>query len=341
MQSVSQSESVTFASIIIPVRNEEHNILNCLSSIYKQKLPLTWFEVIVVNDHSNDNTRKIIESKQFENLKIIHLSENQMGKKQAITEGIKISRGNLIITTDADCEAGENWLSAIISFYEKEKPKMIVGPVLLTRENSIQQTMQSQEMTVLTACGCASFYWNKPILCNGANLVFEKSAFIEVGGFNGVDKTATGDDIFLMLKIYKKFSTGISYLKSKDAIVYTDPEKSSSRAIKQRKRWASKSFSYGFSHVTWIAILVFFMNFIILFSGILSVINIKFVLALVISFSTKSLVDFMLLYSASSFFEKKINPFIFVFASIVYPFYVSFMGIVSPFTNYHWKGRKS
>jgi GT2 family glycosyltransferase len=96
-----------------------------------------------------------------------------------------VAKGDLIITTDADCEAGRNWLLEVISFYEEKRPKMIVGPVVLKGENSIQQIMQSQEMIMLTACKYASLYWNKPILCSGANLAFEKNAFIDVNGFDG------------------------------------------------------------------------------------------------------------------------------------------------------------
>jgi glycosyltransferase involved in cell wall biosynthesis len=332
---------VTFCTIVIPVRNEEQNIFHCLASINAQTHTSNNFEIIVVDDHSTDKTAELIESQKNKYLKLIRLSNGQNGKKAAIAEGVKNANGKLIITTDADCEMGKNWLSAIVSFYEEKKCKMIVAPVVLKNESSFQQNMQSQEMTVLTASSGASLNWNQPILCSGANLIYEREAFYTVGGFEGIDKTATGDDIFLMLKFQKEFPGEIKYLKSKDAVVFTDPARSSSQALGQRKRWASKGLSYGFNHITLIAILVFFTNFLILISGILSVINIKFVLVLIICFSAKFLVDLMLLYAASSFFEKKISPFAFVLASLIYPVYVSLIGLISPFTNYSWKSRIS
>lgn len=346
------SQLPTKVSVIIPVRNEEQNILKLLDCLYKQSYPLSNFEIIVVDDHSTDRTAEFIYALDIPNLKLVQLNENQQGKKSAISEGIKTAAGNLIITTDADCEMGENWLSVIVSFYEEKKPKMIVAPVLLSQEHGVRsmekssqlptffQIIQSQEMTVLTASACASLHYNLPILCSGANLCYEKDAFMSVNGFEGVDKTATGDDVFLMRKIHKKFPCEINYLKSKDAVVFTPPEKSSSDALSQRKRWASKSFSYGFSYITLIAVFVFITNFLILISGILSVINIKFALALVATLPLKCIVDFMLLQSASCFFGKRIHPFIFILASMVYPVYVSLIGFISPFTNYSWKGRK-
>jgi len=345
-------DEATIFSIIIPARNEEQNILNCFASIYKQTYPSTGFEVIVVDDHSTDKTAVLVAAQKHSNLKLIRLSADQTGKKQAITEGIKNASGDFIITTDADCEMGPEWLSSIILFYQEKRPKMVVGPVLIKGESSFQETMQAQEMTVLSACAAGSIYYNLPILCSGANLSFEKSAFTKVNGFDGVEQTATGDDMFLMLKIHSEFPGSIAYLKSKEAIVFTHPEKLASDALKQRKRWASKTFSYpkrgassqrrhGLSHVTWVAILIFFTNFLILFSGIISIINIKFVLVPAVCFSSKFIVDLMLLYSASSFFGKKMNPFVFAAASVMYPVYVSGMGLISPFTNYTWKSRRS
>ncbi|MBI4947183.1 MAG: glycosyltransferase [Bacteroidetes bacterium] len=330
----------TLVSIILPVRDEEKNVLSILQSLSKQSYAKENFEIIVVDDFSNDNTSELVSQSTVQNLKFIRLLHGQ-GKKKAIEEGIAQAKGTLIITTDADCEVGEKWLSTIVAFYEVFKPKMIVAPVLVKNEKGFQQIIQSQEMTVLTASAGASLFYNSPILCSGANLAYEKEAFLSVKGFEGVDATATGDDVFLMQKIHRKFPGEIKYLKSKEAIVFTHPEKTTSGALGQRKRWASKSFSYGFSPITAIAILVFLANFLILISGILSVINIKFALIFVITFSAKLIVDFMLLYSSSSFFGKRMCPVLFFFSSLLYLLYVSIIGLVSPFTTYTWKGRPS
>lgn len=323
----------TRVTVIIPARNEAHNIGNCLSAVFKQTYPRELFEVIVIDDHSKDGTGSRVSTVKYPNLRIIPLSDEKTGKKQALTEGIRNAKGDLIVTTDADCTMGENWLASIVSFYEENRPKMIVAPVLLQGESNLQESLQGQEMTVLTACACASIRLNHPLLCSGANLAYEKSAFLAVNGFEGVDKTATGDDVFLMLKIHAKFPKEIAYLKSNEAIVFTRPESTSSKAWKQRKRWASKTFLYGSGYLTGIAILIFLTNFLIFFSGIISVINIKFVLVPVVCFFAKFLVDLMLAYSASAYFGKKFNLFIFVTFSLAYPLYASLAGLTAPFTG--------
>ena len=332
----------TKISVILPVRNEEKNISFILSCLSKQKYPADKFEIIVVDDFSTDTTPDIIKKMACPNVKYIHL-KNGGGKKNAITEGILYSTGTLIVTTDADCIINDSWLSTIAAFYEEKRPKMIIAPVLLTDTGNVSfiSHIQSQEMMVLTASAGASAYYDFPILCSGANLIYEKEVFIAVGGFEGSDQVLSGDDVFLMQKIHIAFSKGIKYLKSKEAIVYTTPEKHAYDALLQRKRWASKFFFYGFNHITLTAMLVFLTNFLIIISALLTLANIDYAPLFITSFSAKWVADGLLYYSASLFFEKKINPFIFLLNSLLYPVYVSWIGLIAPFTNYSWKDRTS
>ena len=329
----------TKASVIIPCRNEEKNILKIISCLQQQTY--LRFEIIVVDDHSTDKIAEFIQKNKLPNLKFIQLTENKIGKKAALAEGIKNATGDLIITTDADCEMGERWLQEIIAFYENEKPKMIIAPVLLRGEKIFFETLQSQEMIALTVSACGSLHYNLPLLCSGANLIYETEAFEAVSGFENINKTLTGDDIFLMLKFQKHFPGQIKYLKSKKATVVTTAEKKISSVISQRKRWASKTFLYEFNYITIVAVVIFAANFFIFLTGILSLINVKFAYALIPTILLKSFADYMLIHSATSFFGKKFNPLVFIFGSLAYPVYVSVLGLISPFTNYSWKERKS
>ena len=84
--------------------------------------------MIIVDDNSTDKTSEIAEGYAgISNL--ITVNNKGKGKKQALRTGISAAQGNLIITTDADCTMGKNWIRTIASFYEKYKPDLIICPV--------------------------------------------------------------------------------------------------------------------------------------------------------------------------------------------------------------------
>ena len=174
----------TRVSIIIPARNEEKNILHCLNAIAQQTFPKELREIIVVDDKSDDGTAAVASvwiANHSINAKNIS-PESGIGKKNALNAGIKISGGELIVTTDADCVMGKDWLSTIVCYYEKYSPDMIAGMVALNQQGNFLSSFQSLELTGLTAIGAAGIYFDKPLLCNGANLAYRKSAFESAGG---------------------------------------------------------------------------------------------------------------------------------------------------------------
>jgi cellulose synthase/poly-beta-1,6-N-acetylglucosamine synthase-like glycosyltransferase len=190
----------TKISIIIPARNEEQNIANCLQSIINQSYPQELFEVLVVDDHSTDNTAAIVLSYQQQNIKLITLKDfvaaNAINsfKKKAIEIAIGQSTGELMVTTDADCIAPANWLQTIAAFYQEKKPSFIVMPVAINYSNKFIEMFQAVDFMTLQGITAASV--NKKIhsMCNGANLAYTKKAFNDVNGFTGIDSIASGDD---------------------------------------------------------------------------------------------------------------------------------------------------
>ena len=90
----------------------------------------------------------------------------------------------------------------------------------------------------------ASVYKKFHSMCNGANLAYEKKAFNDAGGFEGIDNIASGDDMLLMHKIQKIYPDRIKYLKSADVVVQTQPQETLKDFMNQRIRWASKADKY-------------------------------------------------------------------------------------------------
>jgi glycosyltransferase involved in cell wall biosynthesis len=120
--------SKTFISVLIPARNEAENIGTCLESILVGNFPKTHYEIIVIDDYSEDETAQIVlnYSKNHANIRLIKLSEHQnpeeinfSPKKKAIEIAIKQAKGTLIVTTDADCVVLPDWLSLIVGAFEE------------------------------------------------------------------------------------------------------------------------------------------------------------------------------------------------------------------------------
>ncbi|MCX6294005.1 MAG: glycosyltransferase, partial [Sphingobacteriales bacterium] len=254
----------TFVSIIVPARNEEDNISNLIHSIQNQTYPKSCFELIIIDDCSTDRTAEIVKKYSDSNIKLIALSDYldekniNAYKKKAIEIGIKASIGTLIITTDADCTMGENWLQEIVHCFEINQPKMIVMPVQINYSNRFIEIFQSLDFMCLQGITGASVQKKFHGMCNGANLAYTKAVFEEVGGFSGIDHIASGDDLLLMHKIAKKYANEIMYLKSVEVIVKTIPANTVKAFFNQRIRWASKAEKYEDKRMLPVLMLVYF-----------------------------------------------------------------------------------
>lgn len=336
----------TFASVIIPARNESQNIVNILDDLYNQSLLKHNFEVIIIDDHSTDETadlvRGFMNSFADMDIKMITLSADHKTnafKKKAIREAIQKSKGELIVTTDADCRVGVRWLETLLQFYEKEKPRMIVGPVSFHNEDSVFEKMQTEEFLSLIAITGGAIQINKPIMCNGANLAYEKNAFYNAGGF-GDDRFSSGDDVFLMLNIRKMFGNrSIHFLKNYDAIVHTEAKKNITDFVQQRTRWASKNKGYEFN-ILFVSFTVYVVNLLVA-AGLLTSIFIPAIFPAILTFLLiKILIDLPILIGIDKF-VKRTGFALYLFPLVIlYPFYIVFVGALGILGNYQWKGRK-
>lgn len=331
-----------YYSIIVPFRNEQENLHNLLCSIQKQSFPGNAYEVILVNDHSNDSSVEII--KQFEqkagfSLTLLHLEE-PFGKKQALAKGIQSSKGSVIVTTDADCTFGADWLRSIAAFFENSDTQMVTGPVTFEKESTFFEKLQTIEFASLIGAGAASLALKMPNMCNGANLSFRKKTFLEVGGYKGNEEIASGDDEFLMHKFWQKFEGRVCFNQCKDSIVYTRAHHTWAGFFQQRKRWASKWKHYSSLKTTALAVfvLLFNLSFIMALGLLLAGSGNDIVLLTVVAL--KIILEAVFLYKILNFLNKSLNWMYFIFLQFTYPFYVIIFGIAANFGKYRWKGRK-
>lgn len=345
------SNSKTFhtrVSVIVAARNEEKNIENCLASLIGQKYPASHFEILVVDDNSTDSTLQKIQEciNQYANISIqaIQLDEiknNLSPKKRAIESAMKSATGELVLTTDADCIVCENWITTMVRFYEKTDAQMIVGPVKikLKKNASWLHQFQNFEFMSLVTCGAASLHFHRALLSNGANLAFKKTAYLTCSPLQFGQKLASGDDMFLMLAIQKKFPKSIYFLKSKEAIVETNAQNTLVELVNQRKRWASKGLNYKNNFIYLISFLLLSINLALLTTSIISFFSGHFLQLFLVLFLTKFAIDLFFLTTVAKFFNSRVNALKIGFYSLVYPLLVLTVVVAGINPKFTWKDR--
>ncbi len=325
-------------SIVIPFRNEADNIPILLDSISNIDYPSNMYEIIFIDDFSEDNSSSLLRglTNNYSNIRI--LSNDIPGKKQAIEKAISESSYDWIVTTDADCIVPKNWLNNFSSFLLKNNAKFIAGPVAYTVENNLLEQFQNFDFVSLIGATIGSFGLQQPFLCNGANLCYNKTAFLEVNGFNGNSTIASGDDVFLLEKIAKTFPNSTHYLKATDSLVYTTPQKSFKALSAQRIRWAAKTTTYQSVFGKMVAIGVFTSNlwFLILLTTFF-----YSPLLTTAFFIGKMGIDSLLFKQSFFFLKQKFRFNYFVVSGFLYPFFSCYIAIRSLNKGYVWKGRYS
>lgn len=337
-----KTQGCTAVSIIIAARNEGESIYRTIDALLSQDYDKSLTEILFIDDHSTDNTAEVVGSYASRGVKLISLKEDRAlnsYKKKAIQTAIGQATGSLIITTDADCRMGNAWLKTIVAYYEENHYKMISSPVAYDEEKSFFERSQSLEFLYLIGLGASTIGNNQPSTCNGANLAYEKEAFYEVGGFQGIDDLASGDDELLLHKIAARYDNQIGFLKNRDAIVYTHAKPNLGEFIQQRKRWASKSTRYKNKSIIVLGVFIWCFNLSILLNlgtafflpGYFKVVLIQLILKIVI--------EFIFLVDVTGFVKRRSLLVLLPLLNVFHVLYIIYIGVAGNSGKYNWKGR--
>lgn len=333
----------TKVTVLIAARNEEAGIHKTIEDILAQQYPKHLLEVIIADDHSTDRTAEIILSYADRGIKLLQLQEDRAlnsYKKKAISEAIRLSEGDLMIATDADCRMGPHWIESVVRRFEESDLLMLSSPVAFFEDKNLFESMQALEFSAFIGLGAATIGHHKASTCNGANLAYKKSIFNEVGGFKGIDDVASGDDELLLQKIAAKYPNGIGFLKQKEAIVYTHAKPTWEEFKQQRRRWASKSVKYKDKSIVALAVGFWLFNAIILINLVLGLFNPYYFAVAMLQILIKICAEGVFYIGVTKFFKRRKLLLLLPLGSFLHIFYVVYIGIIGNKGTYEWKGRK-
>lgn len=322
-------------SILIPARNEFLHIEKCIQSVLDNEYPTDHFEIIVINDHSDDGTHEVL--KKFTE-KIVVLNAVEEGKKKAIEIGVKQARYDAIITLDADCVVSKQWLMAWSQHITIDGSTISTGIVHVQNHKSIIGHYES--MDTLNLMAVTNFGINNDLflLGNGANLYFRRDFYLRS---KTQEEYASGDDVFLLKKA-KNEGQKISFNNHLKSAVYTNGQMSFSQLLMQRRRWSTKTKGYANIRLISIQSIVFLVNIlmpVLIVSSLLCYTK-TFLLHTLIFVLTKFVIElFYLAYLSYTHKTKSLNiNFISSFAINTFVYlYMSYYAVFPG--EYKWKNR--
>lgn len=333
-------------TVLVPARNEEQHIVQCLTDLVHQDYPKQFVQILVMDDGSDDRTAELAEGLALTHpyIKVMRLPDAK-GKKQALQRGIDVTLSKLIATVDADCRIAPTWLSTMVAHQQRGQAAMVMGPVVIAPAPTLFERIQRMEFLAIMGVTGGAAANGTPVMANGANLLFLREAFKAVGGYSG-SSNPSGDDVFLMLKLKERAASnaalgGVVFAKDARALVSTHAMPSLKAFWQQRKRWLSKKDGYTDRHVKRTAILTYLANV----AGLVALIGLFLPTSTLVfdmltgALVLKTLADLFFIRMASRDLMPTCAMWEIIPAQFFILIYTSLLGIVGNVKQYEWKGR--
>lgn len=228
-------------SVIIPAYNEEKSIKKSIKSVLAQDYPRELFELIVVNDGSTDNTKKICEAYERRGLLKL-INKNNGGKAEAVNTGLKSAKNELIYILDADSFADKKSFKSLIGYFNNEKVAAVTSSMKVTSKKNFFEKIQWVEYLFSIFMRKIMSLFNCIYVTPGPGSIYRKRVLLEVGGFNSETLT---EDMEVAFNIQNH-----DYVieNSLNSIVLTNTPSKLKDLVKQRRRWYTGFIEDSYSY---------------------------------------------------------------------------------------------
>lgn len=336
-------QSTFHVSVLVAFRDERAVLPDLLEALQAQSYP--HFQVILADDGSTDGSGALAQSwverypDRFRYL-YVENTNRESPKKFALSRAMEGLQTDIILTTDADCTMGPQWVESMVGYFMEEQVKMVCGPVTFREEKNLFDHFQTLEFASLVGSGAAGLHRGKPSMCNGANLAYRYQAFKKAGGYAAHAHITSGDDEFLMHQFFEKNEASVRFAKSREALVHTLPQANPLAFLNQRKRWAGKWKHYQISHPRNLALGIFFFHLLWLLVPVIWYFEGRPATDLYLSaFVLRAFGNMVFLRQVMEFLEKPFHTLHFMLLELLYSPYVVVFGLLANFGGYTWKGK--
>lgn len=326
-----KDSSVLKASLIIPFRNEEHNLPQLIDSVNKQTVS---GEVIFIDDHSTDASVNIIGLDKFN-----VLLNNGIGKKSASATGIENAKNDLLVFTDADCVLPSDHLENILITSRIHPFDFAYGPVLYSDEkSSIKNSVFFLDQLSLNAFALGTGKLNVHLYCSGANMAGKKSTLIKSISTLYSSNNLSGDDMSLLNYCTVSHKKIIALTDKKFAVITNSPA-TLAGFLKQRLRWGQKTGFNSNVLLLLVSATVLLSSCAVIYSLIASISEFWSFHWVLLPLG-KLLIDLLFLFLVSYRLGVMRHLWFFIPAWLFNIVYIPMIGLTGLVYSGKWKGRK-
>ncbi len=334
------SDDKKYISVIIAARNEENNVHALLDSLENQTYPKAYFEVIIVDDRSYDNTNKMIldymKTSKLD-LKLFQLPDKgrRNGKKYAIAKGIEQSGHDILLFTDSDCIANPNWIESFANAYDDDTDYVLAYTHVQFKKNNLLNRIKTFEAILYRVIAASGLGNETPMTASASNMSYRKSCYLEANGFGRYKNIKSGDDDLQLFNLWVHLRKK-KYLFSPQASVITMEKESFSSHVNLDTRRASKFKYFPWALKTFsIAVFLYYIYF---FALLLSLPYYQEMLPVFLTlFAVRILVELtMMSYFCIKIRRKKYIIYYFIF-TLVYVLIFIIFSLRGAIMKYKWK----
>jgi biofilm PGA synthesis N-glycosyltransferase PgaC len=331
------TDTVHTFSIIVAARNEEQHVTTLLHSLLSIDYPADKFEIILINDRSTDKTQQILESviNDHSNITLLNITENPSPmphKKNALRYGIEKASNEILAFTDADCVVPKEWLKKLNEQFTDDVG-VVAGysPFAVTESALWFHSFLRYEELKSTLGAAAGTGLQSAYMCTGRNLAYRKTVYDEVGGFEKIQHSISGDDDLFIQRVQETTQWNIRYMTSPHSYVMTQPPKNFDSFVNQRIRHISASKYYALK-----VKLIFALSHLLLLSIVLSFFFIPLyaLVFLLVRFN----MDALLITKGKELFGEEFSVVEFFRNEVLLILYTLFIGPLGLVTTFDWKG---